>query len=142
MIQYIHAVLRNALQHAVRQELVVRNVARLVKTPAPSYKTGQGLSAAMTKLVLKELHVQVGTPYEPDNLRRSWNPVRKKFGLPHRFHDLRRTCITLLMDLGVPPHVVMQIAGHSDQGVTMQVYAHVSLEEKRRALEKLNGELS
>jgi integrase len=36
----------------------------------------------------------------------------------------------------------MEIAGHSDLGVTMQVYAHASLDEKRRALDKLNGELS
>ena len=85
---------------------------------------------------------RIGTQYEPDNLRRSWEPVRRKFGLSHRFHDLRHTCITLLLDLGVPPHIVQQIAGHSDHGVTMQVYAHASLEEKRRALEKLSGELT
>ncbi len=241
MVQYVHAVLRNALQHAMREELVLRNVARLVRTPTPGYNTGQGLSTSVAKLVLKELRdhrfyalyvlaltmgmrrgellglswtavdlerrtlvvatnlqraggelrlvqpktmasvrtlplppfvvevlmehrerqaqeraaagidwkenglvfpSRIGTPYEPDNLRRSWEPVRRKFGLTHRFHDLRHTCITLLLDLGVPPHIVQQIAGHSDHGVTMKVYAHASLEEKRRALDKLSGELS
>lgn len=241
MVQFIHAVLRNGLQHAVREELITRNVAKLVQVTTPSYGTGQGLSASMAKLVLKELRShrlyalyvlamtlglrrgellglhwtavdlgkgtltvatnlqrvggelrivlpktktsqrtlplpplavaalrehqerqaqeraaagmdwrehdlvfpsRIGTPYEPDNLRRSWGPVRRKFGLTHRFHDLRHTCVTLLLDLGVPPHVVMQIAGHSDLEVTMGVYAHASLDEKRRALERLDEVLS
>jgi integrase len=34
------------------------------------------------------------------------------------------------LDLGAPPHVVREIAGHSDTEVTMTIYAHVSLEEE------------
>jgi integrase len=37
----------------------------------------------------------------------------------------------------VPPHVVCEIVGHSDIGVTMTIYAHASLDEKRKALGKL-----
>ncbi|MEU1667201.1 tyrosine-type recombinase/integrase [Streptomyces sparsogenes] len=55
--------------------------------------------------------------------------MRRRLGLGLRFHDLRHTCATLLLDLGVPVHVVRQIAGHSDHGVTMKVYAHASLDE-------------
>ncbi|MER6591758.1 tyrosine-type recombinase/integrase [Micromonospora purpureochromogenes] len=40
----MHAVLRNALQHAMREELVSRNVAKLVRIPSPRYKVGKGLS--------------------------------------------------------------------------------------------------
>jgi integrase len=58
-----------------------------------------------------------------------------------RFLDLRHTCVTLLLDLGVPPHVVRDIVGHSDIEVTMTIYAHVSLEEKRNALRKLGDAL-
>ncbi|GLV78613.1 hypothetical protein Shyhy02_66130 [Streptomyces hygroscopicus subsp. hygroscopicus] len=85
---------------------------------------------------------RIGTPYEPDNLRRSWDPVRKRLGLDLRFHDLRHTCITLLLDLGVPVHIVQQIAGHSDHGVTMQVYAHASLDEQRKAIGRLESRLA
>ena len=75
---------------------------------------------------------------EPDNLRRSWYQIRRAAGLgAGRFHDLRHTCVTLLLDLGAPPHVVREIVGHSDIEVTMTIYAHVSLEEKRKALGKL-----
>jgi len=34
------------------------------------------------------------------------------------------------LDLGAPPRVVREIAGHSDTKVTMTIYAHVSLEEE------------
>jgi integrase len=83
-----------------------------------------------------------GTPIEPDNLRRSWSEIRERAGLgPTRFHDLRHTCVTLLLDLGTPPHVVQEIVGHSGIEVTMTIYAHASLDEKRKALQKLGEAL-
>ncbi|MEV4251549.1 hypothetical protein AB0J52_00105 [Spirillospora sp. NPDC049652] len=39
------------------------------------------------------------------------------------------------------PDVVREIAGHSDIDVTMTIYAHTSLEEKRAALGKLGDVL-
>ncbi|WP_235834811.1 tyrosine-type recombinase/integrase [Actinomadura logoneensis] len=59
-----------------------------------------------------------------------------------RFHDMRHTCVSLLLHLGVAPDVVREIAGHSDIDVTMAIYAHTSLEEKRAALGKLGDALS
>jgi integrase len=42
-----------------------------------------------------------GTPLVPDNLRRSWYPLRKKIGADGtRFHDLRHSCVTMLLALG------------------------------------------
>ncbi|WP_239104229.1 hypothetical protein [Microbispora corallina] len=49
--------------------------------------------------------------------------------------------MSLLLDLGVPPHIVREIVGHSDIEVTMKVYAHTSLNEKRAALGKLGDAL-
>ncbi|MFI7616163.1 tyrosine-type recombinase/integrase [Nonomuraea terrae] len=84
-----------------------------------------------------------GTPMEPDNLRRSWSEIRKAAGLGSvRLHDLRHTCVRLLLDMGIPPHIVREIVGHSDIEVTMTIYAHASLDEKRRALGKLGEALS
>ncbi len=53
-IQFIHAVLRNALSNAVREELVTRNVAKLVQIPAPRYRVGKGLEVAEVKRLLRE----------------------------------------------------------------------------------------
>jgi integrase len=51
------------------------------------------------------------------------------------------TCVSLLLDLGVPPHIVRDIVGHSDIEVTMTIYAHAALDEKRKALKKLGDAL-
>jgi hypothetical protein len=40
--------------------------------------------------------------------------------------------VSLLLDLGVPPHIVRDIVGHSDIEVTMTIYAHAALDEKGR----------
>jgi integrase len=53
MIQSIHAVLRNALQCAVREEVLPRNVAKLVPVTVPRYKVNRGLSVADARRVLK-----------------------------------------------------------------------------------------
>jgi integrase len=42
---------------------------------------------------------------------------------------------------GAPPHVVREIVGHSTIEVTMAIYAHVSLDEKRKALSRLGEAL-
>ncbi len=57
------------------------------------------------------------------------------------FHGLRHTCVTLLLDLGVPPHIVREIAGHAAIEVTMTIYAHASMGERRRALQRLDEHL-
>jgi hypothetical protein len=42
MVQSIHAVLRNALESAVREEVIQRNVAKLVKVTTPKYASTAG----------------------------------------------------------------------------------------------------
>lgn len=51
-VQYIHAVLRSALQQAMREELIARNVARIVETPTVTPKEVRPLDAAEVRLVL------------------------------------------------------------------------------------------
>jgi integrase len=242
MVQSIHAVLRNALESAVREEVIPRNVAKLVRVTAPKYTVNRGLSVVQARRVLNAargerlyaLYVlalclglrrgellglrwqdtdldagtlevvqtlqrvggalrfvrpktehsartvplpplcidalrehrrqqfaeracawpdwqenglvfptRIGTPMEPDNLRRSWGRIRTAAGLTGtRLHDMRHTCVSLLLHLGVAPDMVREIVGHSDIGVTMTIYAHTSLDEKRTALGKLGDALA
>jgi integrase len=53
MVQSIHAVLRNALECAVREETIPRNVAKLVKVTTPNYKVNRGLTTAQARTVLR-----------------------------------------------------------------------------------------
>ena len=239
-LQQIHAVLRNALQSACKEEIIMRNVARLVSVPAPNYRVHRGVDVEQARKLIAEStddrfhalyvmtlylgmrraellglawadvdlvagHLEItqtlqrvdgalrlvptktrssertvplvglcvdalrahrarqaweasqtngwtdsglvftsttGTPLEPDNLRRSWYPLRERAGLDGtRFHDLRHSAVSLLLGLGVPPHIVRDIVGHADIGVTMEIYAHASLAEKLDALAKLDERL-
>jgi integrase len=240
-IQYVHSVLRNALHQAIREELISRNVATLVRVPSPRYRIGKGLSVDQVRAILKaaeghrlyalyvvaatmglrrgellgmrwsdldldngtltiEQTVQrvggklilsdaktedseaplplpewtwlvllehqdaqqgererlsavwqenglvfpstLGTPMEPRNLNRHFTSTREKAGLPTvRLHDMRHTVVSMLMELGVPPHVVQAIARHADVKLTLKVYSHANLDAMRQALGKLDGRL-
>jgi integrase len=48
-------------------------------------------------------------------------------GLPRiRFHDLRHSCATLLLSEGVHPKIVSDLLGHSQIGITLDLYSHVT----------------
>jgi len=78
-----------------------------------------------------------GTPVNCHNLiNRSWWPLLEKVGLPRiPFHNLRRTCATLLLSKGVHPKLVQELLGHVDIATTLNTYSHVipSLEGKTAA---------
>lgn len=68
----------------------------------------------------------VGTPIDGRARTHRFQNVLAKAGLPKlRFHDLRHTCATLLLAQGVHPRLVMEILGHSQIAVTMNIYSHV-----------------
>ncbi|MGJ7415766.1 tyrosine-type recombinase/integrase [Streptomyces cinereoruber] len=52
-VQYVHAVLRSALQQAVREELIARNVAKIVETPTVKREEVRPLDAGEARLLLK-----------------------------------------------------------------------------------------
>lgn len=241
MVQLGHAVLRNALSNAIREELVTRNVAKLVRVSTPEYEVGNGLDPVTAKAFLAAIREERlfalylcaivlgmrrgellglawsavdlesarlsvrqtltvingrlsfeqpktrtsrrvvplpavvadalrahrerqekeragserwtdsglvfttpdGRPIPPGTLGKQWREIRGRVGLGQtRFHDLRHTCVSLLLALGVPPHIVREVVGHSDIKVTMTVYAHGNLDEHIAALSQLGDILS
>lgn len=68
----------------------------------------------------------VGTVLEPGAVRRVLRRLLRRAGLPAiRFHDLRHTCATLLLQANVNPKVVSERLGHSSVAMTLDVYSHV-----------------
>ena len=55
-----------------------------------------------------------------------------------RFHDLRHTCATLLLQSGADLHAVSKIMRHSDVRITLEVYGHLAPDYLRRELDKLS----
>ena len=56
-----------------------------------------------------------------------------------RFHDLRHSYATALLERGVPVGVVQEILGHTTPVTTMNVYAHVTERMRRIAADAVNG---
>jgi integrase len=237
-VRYVHATLRTALEHAVREEVLARNVARLVRVAMPERHEQRSLSVEEAKRLLKAarddrlfaayvltlvlglrrgetlglrwsdidferqvLNVRqnlqrvdcqlqllppktprsrravplppicihalldhqrrqagerteareywhdtglvfvtsIGTPIDPRNFTRLFHEMCESAGVPAvRLHDLRHTCVSLLLVLGVHPRVVMEIVGHAAVEMTMNVYGHVVLDAQREALTQLN----
>ncbi|WP_162794400.1 tyrosine-type recombinase/integrase [Nocardioides houyundeii] len=80
----------------------------------------------------------IGTPIDPRNCTRIVQTACAKAGLRNvRLHDFRHGAVSVLLALGVPPRTAMEILGHSTLEMTMNVYGHVSLDEKRAALDKV-----
>jgi integrase len=83
----------------------------------------------------------IGTPIGPRNCTRVVQKACHRAGVRVvQLHDFRHGCVSVLLGLGVPPRTAMDIAGHSTIEMTMNVYGHVTLDEKRDALNRL-GEL-
>jgi integrase len=73
-----------------------------------------------------------------DGLKSAWRRAREKAGMPDvNFHDLRHSCASILIELGVSLHEVSEILGHSTLQMTRR-YAHLQLDRKRAALDKLS----
>lgn len=68
----------------------------------------------------------LGGPMHPRNLLRDFKKVLKYAGLPViRFHDLRHTAASLMLNNGVPVLVVSRRLGHAKPSVTLDVYGHL-----------------
>ncbi|MFD5453542.1 tyrosine-type recombinase/integrase [Streptomyces olivaceus] len=241
-VTYVHSVLKSALEHAVREDDLPRNVARNVKNPAPrprrfkpftasearqflhaassdrlhalyelALRTGLrkgellglhwddldlntgtaaihrslqrtrtgGLTVLHTKTRASERRIVLpiecvnslkthreqqekarraagtswsdnglvfttptGSPLEPANLTRSFSRLLNRAGLRRiRFHDLRHSTATLLLEQGVDLVVIKELLGHAHIGVTAGVYAHVRLRLQRQAIDTLGNAL-
>ncbi len=83
-----------------------------------------------------------GNPIDPRNFSKQFSYLLKKNGLkPCRFHDLRHSCATLMLNSGVPMKVASEILGHSSIGITADLYSHVIADAKKDAAKKVGSEV-
>lgn len=68
-----------------------------------------------------------GTFLTPSAVNCTFLKYLKRFNLPRiRFHDLRHTHATILLEMGVHPKVVSDRLGHKSIKTTLDIYSHVS----------------
>ena len=69
----------------------------------------------------------------------AWHSLTKKAGFPGlRFHDLRHTFVTHMVELGVPLGVIQTFVGHMSARMVRH-YTHVSSGAARKAVELLDS---
>jgi integrase len=83
---------------------------------------------------------ETGSLLDPDNVRhRAFYKVLSKAGLRRiRFHDLRHTYASLLLQQGESPVYVKEQMGHSSISVTVDLYGHLIPGGNRQAVDRLD----
>lgn len=83
-----------------------------------------------------------GAPIEGATLTRHFTTLLHRAGLRRiRFHDLRHSTATLLLEQGVELVVIKEVLGKAHISVTATVYAHVRLRLQRDAIDTLSTAL-
>jgi integrase len=71
------------------------------------------------------------------NWHTAWRALRNAAGLAGlRFHDLRHTVVTRLLEASEPDHVVESITGHLSRRM-LEHYSYIRLHAKKAALDRL-----
>ena len=77
------------------------------------------------------------------NVIRSFHDVLDKAGMRHqRFHDLRHGCASLLAASGATLTETKEILGHSQIGITANLYTHIYDKAKREAMDRMDALLT
>lgn len=80
-----------------------------------------------------------GMPYKPDYISKRFKKVLEKSGLPPiRFHDLRHTAGSMLINNGQSILQVQNFLGHKKASTTLNIYSHIYLEGKKQTAELLD----
>ena len=76
----------------------------------------------------------IGTPMNRSNLRKRFKTVLRNASLPSiRFHDLRHTAASLMLNNGIPIFIVSKRLGHAQPSITLDVYGHLIPSKQQEA---------
>lgn len=87
---------------------------------------------------------ELGLLITPDYITSAFSHMLEVNGLRHiRFHDLRHTCASLLLNNGKHNGVTLKDIqvwlGHSDFSTTANIYSHVDASSKQTSLNTISG---
>jgi integrase len=82
----------------------------------------------------------LGTPQDQFNLYHQFKSLIENAGLPEiRFHDLRHTAASLMINDGLPIIVVSRRLGHTKVSTTMDIYGHLLPDTQRELADRIDN---
>lgn len=80
--------------------------------------------------------------YEPRRLEKNFYKFCKKYKIQSNFHNLRHSYATDCVRNNVEIKALSEILGHSNVAITLNLYVHTSLEEKKKEICKIQSPFS
>lgn len=81
-----------------------------------------------------------GKPFSPDYVSHGFSRLLDRHGLPHiRFHELRHTAGSLLLNNGMSVKQIAEYLGHEKVSTTLDIYAHIDFEGKRATAQAMGN---
>lgn len=110
------------------------------------HKEKQDMEKAIYAEDYKDLGMVFSRPngdyISPREFLRQYQKLLSKAGLERkRFHDLRHTVASLLINANENPKVIQQLLGHSTISTTLDIYAHVMGETMNKSIDTLYNQL-
>jgi len=85
----------------------------------------------------------IGTPLGPSNLYKEFRKLLEEAGLPHiRFHDLRHSAATLMLQRGTNPKIVQERLGLAQISIALDTYSHAIPDMQEEVAEQLDEMLT
>ncbi|MBP3284387.1 MAG: site-specific integrase [Clostridia bacterium] len=124
-----------------------------IRKVAISAKTAQVLKAYKKEQLMKELELgskwektnkvftgRLGGAISPSAPSRIFSDIIKRYNLPSiKFHELRHTSVSLLINSGIHTHVISKRVGHSSISTTSSIYSHIFNSAEKEVAEKMNN---
>jgi len=120
---------------------------RSIEIEAFNTKTARARTVAMTSRMMSQLkQVWENSPQDleglvfgiKDNIKNGFTSACKAAGIENlRFHDLRHTAITRMIEAGMQPAEVMRVSGHTTPAMLWR-YLNANAETARRAADALD----
>lgn len=83
---------------------------------------------------------EAGTLLNESNVRKRYAKILRNLDIPYaKFHALRHTFATNLLENGIHPKIAQTLLGHSEMRTSMEIYSHVLPNMTREAIEKTQG---
>lgn len=84
-----------------------------------------------------------GRPFSPDYVSQKFRDLLDEHDLPRiRFHELRHSCASFLINMGFSLKDVQEWLGHADIKMTANIYSHIDVSRKKSMADMLSSHLA